>query len=207
MTETLPLDALSAIRQRRAVKHFDPTHVMSAAQQRELIELAMLSPTSFNIQHWRFVLVSDAGLREQLQAAAWHQAQVRDAAMLVILCADTRAWAKSPERYWANSPPEVANTLVPMITRTYEGRETLARDEAMRSCGMAAQTLMIAAKALGYDSCPMVGFDPQQVATLIRLPDDHVIGLMLAIGKATQPARPRGGQLPTDEVLIPNRFS
>ena len=85
--------------------------------------------------------------------------------------------------------------------------EGVQRDEVMRSCGIAAQTLMLAAKSMGYDSCPMIGFDPEQVAKLIALPGDHVVGMLLVIGKALKPARPRGGQLPKDEVVITDRFS
>jgi nitroreductase len=48
----------------------------------------------------------------------------------------------------------------------------------MRSCGIAGQTIILAAKAMGYDTCPMIGFDPQKVAELIKLPDDHVIYLL-----------------------------
>jgi len=82
----------------------------------------------------------------------------------------------------------------------YEGKNELQRDEAMRSCGLAGQTIMLAAKAMGYDSCPMIGFDPLQVAELINLPDDHVIGFMIAVGNAT-------GQLPLEEVIIHNQFN
>jgi nitroreductase len=77
----------------------------------------------------------------------------------------------------------------------------------MRSCGMAAQTLMLAAKAMGYDSCPMDGFDFAEVGKLINLPADHEISLFVAIGKALQPAQPRGGQLPLSEVVITDRFA
>ena len=77
----------------------------------------------------------------------------------------------------------------------------------MRSCGIAAMTLMLAAKAMGYDSCPMDGFDFDAVGKLIKLPDDHVIAMFVAIGKAMQPARARGGQLAMDEVVILNQFS
>ena len=66
---------------------------------------------------------------------------------------------------------------------------------------------MLAAKAMGYDSCPMIGFDPVQVAELINLPDDHVIGFMIAVGKATKPAWPKPGQLPLGEVIVHNQFS
>jgi nitroreductase len=88
----------------------------------------------------------------------------------------------------------------------HEGREWLQRDEAMRSIGIASQTIMLSAKALGYDSCPMIGFDLDTVAELIGLPQDHVIGNMIAIGKSTKPAWPKPGQLPLEEVVIHDRF-
>jgi nitroreductase len=93
-----------------------------------------------------------------------------------------------------------------MISGFYDGKQQIKRDEAMRSCGIAAQTLMLAAKAMGYDSCPMVGFDAQKVAELIKLPEDHIITMMITIGKALKPAQPRSGQLPYEEVVISNTF-
>ena len=80
------------------------------------------------------------------------------------------------------------------------------RDEAMRSCGIAAQTLMLAARDMGYDSCPMDGFDFDAVAELINLPEHHVVAMFVAIGKAVKPAWPRPGQLPLSEVVIADRF-
>ena len=65
--------------------------------------------------------------------------------------------------------------MLPAIDNYYRGKEQVQRDEAMRSCGITAQTLMLAAKSMGYDSCPMDGFDFERVAELIRLPADHVI--------------------------------
>ena len=76
----------------------------------------------------------------------------------------------------------------------------------MRSCAFAGMTLMLAAKAMGYDSSPMDGFDFDAVGKIIKLPEDHVISFMLAIGKATQPPWPKGGQLSYDEVVIRNHF-
>jgi nitroreductase len=96
--------------------------------------------------------------------------------------------------------------LVPAIGGYYEGREQTQRDECMRSCGLAGMALMLAAKELGYDSCPMDGFDFDAVAKLIGLPEDHLISFMVAIGKGTQAALPKPGQLPYEEVVIENRF-
>jgi nitroreductase len=199
------MDTLAAIEQRRSVKHYDPAHRMTDEEIRRLIGLATLSPTSINMQHWRFVVARDPALRRQMRAAAWNQAQVTDASIWVILCADLKAHARKPERYWRTAPPDVANMMVQMMGM-YEGREQLQRDEALRSCGMAAQTIMLAAKALGYDSCPMAGFDFDAVGKLVNLPPDHVIAMAIAVGKALQPARPRGGQLPLDEVMVFDRF-
>ena len=114
---------------------------------------------------------------------------------------------QSPERYWRNASPEIQKLAVGWMVPFYEGKEELQRDEAMRSCGIAGQTIMLAAKAMGYDSCPMIGFDPVKVAEIINLPSDHVIGYMLAVGKAVKPAWPKGGQLDLAEVLVQDRFA
>jgi nitroreductase len=195
-----------AIETRRAVKHFDPDHRMTEEEIARLIELAKLAPSSFNMQNYRFVLVRDPELRKEIRAVAWNQAQVTEASLLVILCADLTAHAKDPARYWAHAPKEVQDILVPALTPFYEGKPTLTRDEGMRSTGFAGMTLMLAARGMGYDSCPMVGFDAEAVSKLIRLPEDHAISFMLAIGKQTKPAWPRGDRLPDSEVVITDRF-
>jgi nitroreductase len=202
------MDTLDAIRARRSVKHYDPEQTFSDDEVREFIELATDAPTSFNIQNWRFVVPRDPELRKEIRSAAWDQAQVTDASMLVILCADLNAWERDIGRMWENAPTEVQDILLPKIDEFYRYRDKpqLQRDEAMRSCGLAAQTLMLAAKAKGYDSCPMIGFDPVAVGELIRLPEDHVVGMMVAIGKKKKDAQPRGGQRPVDEVLVVDRF-
>jgi len=195
-----------AIETRRAVKHFDADHTMTPEEVNELLSLAILSPTAFNIQNWRFVVVTDAELRKQIREVAWDQAQVTDASLFIVLCADLKAWEKGPERYWVNAPKEVQEFMLPAIDDYYRGRGQVQRDEAMRSCGIAAQTLMLAAKSMGYDSCPMDGFDFNQVAELIDLPEDHVIAMFVAIGRGIEEPWPRGGQLDLDEVVIKDKF-
>ncbi len=200
------MQTTETIRSRRAIKHFDPSHSITETEIKTLFETTILSPTSFNIQNWRFVVVTDLEVKKQLRAAAWDQAQVTEASIVVLICADLQAWARQPERYWANAPEDVRNTLVPMIGDFYKGREQLQRDEAMRSVGIAAQTLMLTAKDMGYDSCPMIGFDSVKVAEIIKLPTEHVIGMMVTVGKALKPARERGGQLKLEEVVFENSF-
>jgi nitroreductase len=195
------------IKTRRAIKQFDPAHRMTDEEINKLLSLAMLSPTAFNIQNWRYVVVNDGELRKRIRAEAWDQAQVTDTSLFIVLCADLKSWEKEPARYWRDASQEVQDFMLPAIDDYYRGKEQVQRDEAMRSCGIAAQTLMLAAKSMGYDSCPMDGFDFDKVAELIRLPDDHVIAMFVAIGKGTKDAWPRPGQLALDEVVIENAFS
>lgn len=200
------MTTIEAIETRRSVKHFDPAHRMTDEEMTRLITLAKLAPSSFNMQNYRLVLVRDPELRRQIRAVAWDQAQVTDASLLVILCGDLEAHTKNPQRYWSHAPQEVQDILVPALTPFYEGKPQLTRDEAMRSTGFAGMTLMLAARELGYDSCPMVGFDAEAVSKLINLPADHALSFMLAIGKQTKPVWPRGERLSDSEVVIENKF-
>ncbi len=201
------MNAIDAIYNRRAVKHFDSNHRLTKDEEHKLLEAVLQSPTSFNIQHWRLVILRDPELRSRIRKEFGNdQAQMTDASLLILFTADMKAWQKSPERYWANAPKEVADLLVGWMGPFHEGREWLQRDEAQRSIGMAAQTLMLTAKAMGYDSCPMIGFEIDEVAKLINLPEDHVMGPMIAIGKGTKESWPKPGQLPLSEVLFENGF-
>lgn len=201
------MDVIDAIHARRAVKHFDPDHRLSAAEERRLLETTIQAPSSFNIQHWRFVILRDPALRARIrQDYGNDQAQITDASLLVLFTADLKAWSKQPERYWAKAPEPVADLLVGWMGPFHEGREWLQRDEAQRSIGLAMQTLMLAATGLGYQSCPMIGFEIEKLAELIHLPEDHVMGPMVAIGKGTQDPLPKPGQLPLEELVFENGF-
>ena len=188
-------ETFDVIEQRRAVKHFDENHKFSDEEIEKIMSLAILSPTSFNIQNWRFLVVKDSDLRKKIREVSWNQAQVTDSSLLIVLCADLKSWENDPARYWKDAPKEARDFLVPAIGKFYDGNEQLQRDEALRSIGIAAQTLMLAVKSVGFDSCPMIGFDSNKVAELINLPEDHIIGMMVAIGKAKDPANPRGGTI------------
>ncbi len=200
------MNVAQAIETRRSVKAYDANHRMSEAEIEKLIAGAMLSPTAFNIQNWRFVVVRNPEIRKQIRAVAWDQAQVTDASLLVVMCADLKAWEKQPGRYWRNADKPIQDFMVPAIDQYYRGKDQVQRDEAMRSCGIAAMNLMLHAKEMGYDSCPMDGFDFDAVGKLINLPQDHVIAMFVAIGKGIKAAWPRGGQLPMNEVLVVDGF-
>jgi len=201
------MNTIEAIYNRRAVKHFDAEHKLTQEEETKLLEATIQAPTSFNIQHWRFVILRDSELRTKIRTEFGNdQAQMTDASLLVLFTADVKAWNKEPERYWKNAPKEVAELLVNWMGPFHAEKEWLQRDEAQRSIGMAMQTMMLAAQEMGYQSCPMIGFDHEKVAELINLPAFHVIGPMVAIGKGTKEPWPKPGQLPLDELVAEDSF-
>jgi nitroreductase len=200
------MNVLEAINSRRAIKWYDAEHKMPGETFHTLMQHAILAPTAFNIQNWRFVRVTDPQQRKAIRTAAWDQAQVTDASELLVLCFDTKAWDREPARYWRNAPQEVQDFLLPALADYYSGKPQIERDEGMRSCGLAGMAIMLAARELGYDTCPMDGFDYEAVGRIIGLPDDHAIAFMIAIGQGTQAPWPRPGQLPLQDVMFENRF-
>ena len=98
------MDTFDAIYGRRAIKHFDPDHKFDDTEVEKLLEAAIQSPTSFNIQHWRFVVVRDPELRKEIRAHGNDQAQMTDASLLIVMTADVMAWKKDPPRYWRDAP-------------------------------------------------------------------------------------------------------
>ncbi|MDB4409762.1 nitroreductase family protein [Gammaproteobacteria bacterium] len=201
------MNTIEAIYKRRAVKAFDAEYSLTAEEEHTLLEATIQAPTSFNAQHWRMLIFRDPALRARLRKEfGKDQSQITDASLLILFTADVRAWANSPERYWVNAPDDIADLLVNWMGPFHEGREWLQRDEAQRSIGMAMQTLMLAAQDMGYQSCPMIGYEIEQVAELIKLPKDYVMGPMVAIGKGIKEPWPKPGQLPLDELVVEDSF-
>ena len=200
------MDVFEAIETRRAIKKFDPTYKMSQIDVKKLMEHVILTPTSYNQQNWRFVISTDQDVKEKISIAARGQAQPKDGSLVVVLCGNMDAWKTEPLRYWKNHPSEKQETVKAALERKYDGNPQNLRDEAVRSCGMAAQTIMLAAKQMGLDSCPMVGFEYDKLANVINLPENHMIVMMVVVGKRAQDASQRGGQLALDDVVFENSF-
>ena len=194
-----------AIKNRRSVNLFDPSYQITTADIHELIEAANLSPSAFNAQHWRFVWLKDNDLLEQAKVAAWYQPQVTDASLVLLVCLDIKAWQKDPQRYWVNAPADVAKSMIDNSQQIYADNLQLQRDEGMRSASMASMALMLRAQEMGLDSCAMA-CDEQKMAELVKLPDDHAICMLLAIGRRLDEPFPRPGLVSVDEVLLENSF-
>ncbi len=196
---------LELIRRRRSVKHFDPDHRFTDADLRSLLTAGALAPTSFNMQNRHFVYVVDPEIKSKLAAAAWGQEQVRDASVVFVLTGNRNAY-KNTARYLRNAPAPVREMLEQTIPGSYAENDALARDEDCRSVGLAAMNIMLMATEMGFESGPMIGFDPAQVSEIVGLPDDHVPLMLIVIGKGKKPAWERLGLLDLEELASVDRF-
>lgn len=190
---------------RRTQRDFDSSHMMSDEDLNNIIDAARSTPTSFNIQNWRFVAIRDRGIKEKIKRAAWDQPQVAVNSVLIAVCADLNAWNDNTERYWDANGEETAKHMAGMTRGFYNNNPEVQRDEAMRSVGMAATAIMLAATNLGYASSPMIGFNPVDVGTAINMPDGHVVGMLIAIGIPQGTPFPKT-QLTREQVMIYDFF-
>ena len=199
------MELLDALRTRRSIRSFDPQHRLSDAELRHLLGHAQLAPTSFNMQNWHFVAVSEPAVKEQLWLASWKQNPVRDASVVVVITGDFGAPRRSA-RFLRHAPPPVAQRIDGYVQSLYAANPQLARDEACRSAGFAGMAMMLVAKDMGLDTCPLIGFDPAKVSAALGLDAEHPPLLMVTVGKALAPAFPRTGFLDFAETVSVNRF-
>ncbi len=190
----------SILAARRSVKKYDENHGISDAELKTLFEKVILSPSSFNIQHWRFVVVRDAEQKAALRKVAYNQEQVTSASATVVVCGKLTGHEDAP-RIYADTPQSVQETMLPMIEGFYADKPQMQRDEAIRSASLAAMTLMLAAEDLGYATGPMIGFDPDGVAKLMGLDEHHSPVMLLVLGKQVGDIRPRATRLPVSDVV------
>jgi len=200
------MNTLEAIEARRSIRQFDPAVAIDDATQRTLLQAALRAPSAYNLQHWAFVVVKDPALRRQLQEAARGQKQIVEASLYVLICADTQAYRTHFDATNEGLPDAVKQARSQLVHTAFADNAQNRRDEAIRSGSLAAENLMLAAKSLGYDSVPMVGFDFEKTANLIRLPEGHIIVMSVAIGKALTPAAPRTGKLPYESLVHTDHF-
>lgn len=205
MTQTTQaMTAKEIMLERHSVRYYQPDVQIPEADLQEMLSLAASAPSSWNLQHWRFLVIQDAANKQKLLQIAYNQKQVVDASVVVIVLGDLQANLAAPAVY-ASATPEIRDTMVKQIDGAYANNPTIARDEAIRNASYAAMQLMLAAKAKGYDSVPMGGYNQAALIQEFNIPDRYIPTLMLPIGKAEKPARPTD-RLPLAQQIINERF-
>ncbi|MBU5354978.1 nitroreductase family protein [Paenibacillus silvae] len=208
MSVTEKNETLRVISERHAVKKYEKGFVMPEADLNAILTAASEAPSAWNLQHWRFLVIESEADKAKLLPIAYGQTQVVDSSVTIAVLGDLEANRNTfiyDQAVEAGAlPAEVRDTLVGQINGVYQNPQ-IARDEAIRNASFASQNIMLAARSLGYDTCPMGGYNPQQLIEAFNIPARFVPTLLITVGKAAEPARP-SGRFPLSEVVVKGSF-
>jgi nitroreductase len=177
MTPIAPDQLLNALRWRYATKAFDPARRIPEATWSALEGSLVLTPSSYGLQPWKFIVVTDAALKAALRPASWNQSQVVDCSHHVVFCARTEMHEADVQRLIdaisatrgvpAASLEGYKGMMVKDVVHGARGR--IAHEWASRQCYIALGQFMAACAVLGVDACPMEGIEPAKYDTLLGL--------------------------------------
>lgn len=186
MTQTLrkSLSVQDAIETRRSIRRFQQ-EPLNQDDLREILRLVSLAPSANNVQTWRFAVVQNKALQAKLQEASFNQAQVSNAPAVIVLYSDMEdVLANLEDIFHPGLGAEQIKVRAENFRKSWEPK-TLAERAAWANAqaNIALGYLMIAARGLGYDTVPMLGFQPDKVRELLNLPPHAEIAAMVPIGK------------------------
>ncbi|MGO4111272.1 nitroreductase family protein [Paenibacillus sp. YAF4_2] len=206
-------DFVSVVTERRSANKFNKGIVIEDKELNEIFELVKYAPSSFNLQHAHYIVVRDEELKQQVYEAANKQYKIQTASAVILVLGHMDAHLNAAEINEGLLNLGVINKqefdfTVSSVQQFYEERgEAFKQDEAIRNANLSAMLFMLTAKEKGWDSSPMIGFDPEAIKTLLNVPDRYVPALLIAIGKEdTSSRRIRGYRKPVGEFVSFERF-
>jgi nitroreductase len=189
------MEFISIVNKRYAVKNFDGKKVPEI-KVKELLEIIRYAPSSFNIQPWKIVVISNRALLDKLGPASMNQPQVATCSHLLVFCADTNIArnisALEELTIAAGAKKESIKGYIDLMN----GFESNLSEEqklswSQRQTFLALGNALNGAVSLGFDSCPMEGFVPAEYSKILNLPDNLVPTALCAIGYAADKPRPK----------------
>lgn len=203
MTEFIKL-----IEARRSASNFLKDNPIPQKDLNEIFELVKLAPSAFNLQHSKYIVVTNPEVKEQIRTAANGQYKVHSASAVIIVLGDKLAYKNTAAINEGLLMLGIINKqeydlMIEDTVSLYETRgDSFQRDEAIRNASLSAMMFMLAAKEKGWDTCPMIGFDSDKVKEILNINDQYEPALMITIGKEKIESRkPRGYRKPVSEFV------
>lgn len=209
------MDVIDAIKERRSINFFDPDREIPDEKLYELIELANLAPSTFNLQPWEVIAVTDPKRKAILRKCAFDQPKVTEASATFIIIANPNAIEENIDNVvkimveLGYTKPEGAEAAKKMPYNLNGEKDSLQRKFfAIKNTAFFAMNLMIAAKGLGLETHPMDGFDQNKIKSEFSIPEDRIIPLLIAVGylKPGVKLLPRGWRRDSDSFVKFNNF-
>ncbi len=205
------METIQTIKERRSINFFQPDRRLPAEVIRELLEIANLSPSSFNLQPWRVIVVSDQERKKALRKCAFDQPKVEESSVVLIMIADPKGVEENLERVldsWQELgyiKPEGRDRSKTMAKNLYGSIDSLKRKIfAVKNTALFAMNIMIVAKGMGLETHPMDGFDEEAVKKEFNISGDKIIPMLIAVGYLKEGVKllPRAFRRPIDEFTV-----
>ena len=201
------------VKNRRSTNKFLENVPISREELDEIMNLVKYAPSAFNLQHTHYVVVLDPETKERVYEAASRQYKVKTASAVILVLGDKEAQQNVGPIHegllhlGVMDQREFDHT-VSSVQAFYEaGGDSFKRDEAIRNASLSAMLFMLVAKDKGWDTCPMIGFDPKAVQQILNIPDQYVPAMMITIGKEDNSSqRVRGYRKPVGEFVSYDTF-
>ncbi|TJY42691.1 nitroreductase family protein [Cohnella pontilimi] len=203
---------LNVVRERHSVRVYDPKVVIPREELKEILSLTMLAPSSSNMQHTRFLVIDTPEQKQKLLPIANNQQQVVDASAVVAILGDKEAYRNAEQIYGqavkaGYMAEELAKTFTQNSVNLYSSLPpAMSREVAVVDASLAAMQLMLVAKAKGYDTVPMGGYNREKFAEAFGLGDRYVPVMLIPIGKAAKTAHGTT-RLPIEDVTFWNEVN
>ncbi|GAK39106.1 nitroreductase family protein [Paenibacillus urinalis] len=194
---------------RRSIKVYDPAVKISKEEMTEILEEAVTAPSSINMQPWRFVVIdSDEAKATLAPLARFNKDKVLSASAVIAVFGDMNNFDYAEEIYGnavelGYMPQEVKDMQLGAFKPMYENMSDQAmRDILLLDSGLVSMQLMLVARAHGYDTNPIGGFEKDQIAEAFGLDKERYVPVMLiTIGKAASEGF-TSYRLPVDKVAV-----
>lgn len=197
------------IKDRRSVRSYDPEVKITQEEMNEILQQATLAPSAANLQPWRFLVIDSPELKQKLLPIAFNQQQVIEASAVIAVLGDMESYKLAEKIYGMTAdagymPAETAKSFV----ERYEGMFKSMPSEKIRRIvsidgGLVSMQLMLVARAKGYDTVPMGGYDEAKFVEAFNLSERYFPVMLIAIGKAAKPGHPTV-RLPIENVTFYN---
>ncbi|HAL10554.1 MAG TPA: nitroreductase family protein [Staphylococcus sp.] len=192
------MELTKVLENRRSVKSYEQYH-LDRETIYNLLDKAALSPSAWNLQQWKVIVVDTDESKEKLYHAANKQIKIKEASATFIILGDLNAHETIGDVAddWIEHehiPAENREGLIETVNRFFES-ETNKRDEAVRGASLFAMSLMLVSEDAGYATCPMIGFDKQSVIDAFNIEDNFIPAMLMTIGKGEM-TNERASRLP-----------
>lgn len=183
---------IDILKERASVKEYDTTHEMTKEELTELLDITTKAPSAWNLQHWHFTVFHCAESKAKLLPIAYNQKQVSQASAVIAVLGDLEANLNGEKIYSELAEQgfiteDIKETLMTQINGAYQS-EQYAREAAYSNASLAAMQLMIAAKAMGYDTCAMGGFSKEAYVKEFNVSGRYEPVMLISVGKAAKEA-------------------